>query len=97
MRLSRRVEFHGERLEDVHPAVVIKSVNKGSPKKNTTAADRAGGYGQRIASFYGMSGMKVKNLGISKAFHSDFNAEALLAENGISVSGVLKLMYTVFP
>ena len=27
MRLSRRVEFHGERLEDVHPAVVIKSVN----------------------------------------------------------------------
>ena len=48
MRLSRRVEFHGERLEDVHPAVVIKSVNKGSPKKNTTAADRAGGYGQRI-------------------------------------------------
>ncbi len=55
-----------------------------------------GGYGQRIASFFGMSDMKVKNLGISKAFHSDFNAEALLAENGISVNGVLKLLDTVF-
>ena len=44
-----------------------------------------GGYGQRIASYYGMSGMKVLNLGISKAFHSDFKTDELLAENGISV------------
>ncbi len=44
-----------------------------------------GGYGQRIASCYGMSGMKVLNPGISKAFHSEFKTEELLAENGISV------------
>ena len=49
-----------------------------------------GGYGQRIASWYGMSGMKVRNLGISKAFHSDFKTEELLAENGISVRAILE-------
>ena len=51
-----------------------------------------GGYGQRIASYYGMSDMKVRNLGISKAFHSDFNALDLLEENGVSVRNVLSLI-----
>ena len=51
-----------------------------------------GGYGQRIADFYGMSDMKVKCLGISKAFHSDFKAEALLEENGISVQKITALI-----
>lgn len=44
-----------------------------------------GGYGQNIASFYGDTDMKVKNYGISKAFHTDYNADELLAENGMSV------------
>ncbi|MDO4535491.1 MAG: 1-deoxy-D-xylulose-5-phosphate synthase [Clostridium perfringens] len=44
-----------------------------------------GGYGQTIASFYGDMDMKVKNYGISKAFHTDFKAAELLAENGMSV------------
>lgn len=43
-----------------------------------------GGYGQTIASYYGESKMLVKNYGISKAFHTDFKAEELLAENGMS-------------
>ena len=47
-----------------------------------------GGYGQRIASFYGTAEMKVRNLGISKAFHSDFRTEELLAENGLSVRSI---------
>ena len=47
-----------------------------------------GGYGQNIASFYGDSDMKVKNYGISKAFHTDFDADELLAENGISVEKI---------
>jgi len=51
-----------------------------------------GGYGQNIASFYGDSEMKVKNLGISKAFHTDFDADALLAENGISVDNLTNLI-----
>ena len=45
-----------------------------------------GGYGQNIASFYGDSDMKVKNYGISKAFHTDFQVDELLAENGMSVT-----------
>lgn len=44
-----------------------------------------GGYGQMIASFYGPSDIKVQNYGISKAFHTDFKANELLAENGMSV------------
>ena len=51
-----------------------------------------GGYGQNIASFYGDSNMKVKNYGISKAFHTDFNPEELLAENGISVENLVNII-----
>lgn len=47
-----------------------------------------GGYGQNIASFYGTDKMQVKNYGISKAFHTDFKAEDLLAENGMSVENL---------
>ena len=36
--------------------------------------------------------MKVKNYGISKAFHTDFDAEMLLAENGISVDNISKVI-----
>lgn len=43
------------------------------------------GYGQTIASYYGTDSIKVKNYGISKAFHTDFNADELLSENGMSV------------
>ncbi|MBQ3817238.1 MAG: 1-deoxy-D-xylulose-5-phosphate synthase [Clostridia bacterium] len=48
-----------------------------------------GGYGQTIASFYGDSDMRVKNYGISKAFHTDFDADELLAANGISVENIV--------
>ena len=51
-----------------------------------------GGYGQNIASFYGDSDMKVKNYGISKAFHTDFEADELLAENGISVENIVNVI-----
>lgn len=51
-----------------------------------------GGYGQNIASFYGDTDMKVKNYGISKAFHTDFEADKLLEENGISVDKISKVI-----
>ena len=51
-----------------------------------------GGYGQNIASFYGDSDIKVKNFGISKAFHTDFDADELLAENGISVGNITNII-----
>ncbi|MBR1802541.1 MAG: 1-deoxy-D-xylulose-5-phosphate synthase [Clostridia bacterium] len=55
-----------------------------------------GGYGQTIASFYGDSNMKVKNYGISKAFHTDFDADKLLEENGISVQNIVKEIKAAF-
>ena len=44
-----------------------------------------GGYGQNVAAFYSDSDMKVRCHGISKAFHTEFKAEELLAAHGISV------------
>ncbi len=52
-----------------------------------------GGYGKNIASFYGNSNMKVQNYGISKAFHTDFEANKLLEENGISVKNLVNIIY----
>ena len=51
-----------------------------------------GGYGQNIASFYGNSDMRVLNYGISKAFHTDFDPDELLKENGISVENLANVI-----
>lgn len=51
-----------------------------------------GGYGQRVAGFYGTADMKVKNFGISKAFHTDFVADELLDQHGISVDKLVSYM-----
>ena len=48
-----------------------------------------GGFGQTIASFYGLSDMKVKNYGIKKSFPTDFEPEELMKENGISVEQIM--------
>lgn len=50
------------------------------------------GYGQILASFYGQYDVKVMNLGITKKFHNKFKAEELLAQNGISVDKLTKLI-----
>lgn len=54
-----------------------------------------GGYGQNIASFYGNSDMKVLNYGISKAFHTDFNADELLKDHGISVENLANVIKNI--
>ena len=51
-----------------------------------------GGYGQTVASYYGDKNVLVKNFGISKYFHSDFNPEKLLAENGISEENLFNII-----
>lgn len=48
-----------------------------------------GGFGQKIASFYGPSDMKVKNYGIKKSFPDRYVVEELLKENGISVEQII--------
>lgn len=49
-----------------------------------------GGYGQKIASYYGTSTVMVKNYGIKKSFPDRYNPEELLKENGISVEQIVQ-------
>ncbi len=51
-----------------------------------------GGYGESIASYYGDSDMKVVNLGISKHYHSEFNVDELLDENGMSLNKLIDVI-----
>lgn len=48
-----------------------------------------GGWGQRVASFYGPSNMRVKNYGIAKEFHDRYDATELLKENGVSLEQIV--------
>ena len=48
-----------------------------------------GGWGQRVASFYGPSNVRVKNYGIAKEFHDRYDATELLRENGISLEQIV--------
>ena len=43
-----------------------------------------GGFGQKIASFYGDSDVKVLNFGLKKDFYDRYNAEELLRENHLT-------------
>lgn len=47
-----------------------------------------GGYGQKIASYYGSSNLKVLNYGLKKEFIDRFNAKEVLEENGITVENI---------
>ena len=49
-----------------------------------------GGFGEKIASFYGTSDMKVKNYGIKKSFHDRYNVEDLLRENRITKEQIIE-------
>ncbi|MGL5683704.1 MAG: 1-deoxy-D-xylulose-5-phosphate synthase [Marinifilaceae bacterium] len=53
-----------------------------------------GGYGQKIASYYGLSGMKVINYGFKKEFVDRYDAEELMKATGLTdeliVEDVLK-------
>ena len=43
-----------------------------------------GGFGEKIASFYGDTSMKVKNYGIEKAFYDRYDVNELLKENRLT-------------
>lgn len=47
-----------------------------------------GGFGQKIASYYGPTNMIVKNYGIKNSFPDRYNVEELLIENGITVEKI---------
>lgn len=48
-----------------------------------------GGFGQKIASYYGDSDIKVKNFGIEKSFPDRYDVQEILNENGISVDNIV--------
>lgn len=48
-----------------------------------------GGFGEKIAAFYGITDMKVKNYGIKKSFPDRFKPEELLLKNGVSVEKIV--------
>lgn len=68
---------------------LLNSLKKGH-KAVITVEDGCvdGGFGQRIASFYGESNLKVVNIGVSKKFHADFNPDELLKECGVSEENI---------
>ena len=49
-----------------------------------------GGFGEKVASFYGDSDVKVKNYGIEKAFYDKFDANELLKENGVTKEQIVE-------
>lgn len=49
-----------------------------------------GGFGEKIARYYGTSNMKVKNYGIKKSFPDRYNVQDLLKENGITNEQILE-------
>lgn len=49
----------------------------------------SGGFGQKIASFYGTSQMKVKNYGLNKKFYDRYNPQNLLKELGMTNEQIL--------
>lgn len=49
----------------------------------------AGGFGEKIASYYGISDIKVKNYGIKKSFPDRYIVEELLKENRITVEQMI--------
>lgn len=49
----------------------------------------SGGFGEKIASFYGTSNMKVKNYGLEKKFYDRYNPAGLLKELGMSIEQIL--------
>ena len=49
-----------------------------------------GGFGEKVASFYGTSGMKVKNYGLEKKFIDRYKAEELLSSLGITAGKIVE-------
>ena len=48
-----------------------------------------GGYGQKIASYYGKTSMKVLNYGISKQFYDRYKPEDVLQQNHLDFEHIL--------
>ena len=55
-----------------------------------------GGFGQKVAAFYGDRPMMVKCLGLPKEFHDKFNAEEFAEKCKLSTAGIVETALTMF-
>ena len=51
-----------------------------------------GGFGQKVASFYGDSDVKVENFGIEKFFPDRYDVNELLKDNGVTVENITEFV-----
>ena len=51
----------------------------------------SGGFGEKIASFYGSSDMKVKNYGLDKKFYDRYDPNELLKQVGMTPAQILRI------
>ena len=51
-----------------------------------------GGFGEKIASYYGTSDMKVVNLGLEKKFYDRYNPQQLLESLGITSNQIVEIV-----
>lgn len=54
-----------------------------------------GGFGQKVASFYGVSSMKVLNFGLKKEFIDRYDANDVLIDNGLTSENIVKRIILV--
>ena len=52
----------------------------------------SGGFGEMIASFYGTSNMKVKNLGLEKEFYDRYDPDELLENLGLKPEKIVEMV-----
>lgn len=55
----------------------------------------AGGFGEKIARFYGTSAMRVKNYGYEKAFHDRYDIADLLKESRLTKEQIVEDVFTI--
>ena len=49
-----------------------------------------GGFGQKIASYFGDTNIKVKNYGLKKKFYDRYNPEKLLKEENMDIESIIE-------
>lgn len=55
-----------------------------------------GGFGQKVAAFYGMTDMKIKNYGLHKVFYDRYNPQELLYELGMTTEQIIADLKKLF-
>ena len=55
-----------------------------------------GGFGQKIASYFGDTNIKVKNYGLQKKFYDRYNPEELLKEENMDIESIIEYINNIY-